>query len=89
MPKKLKDVGTEQIEEFEYKEGEAVPARVIEIIGRVGTRGGATQVRCKVLEGIDKGKIMRRNVKGPVRKGDILMLMETELEATPLKGGRK
>jgi small subunit ribosomal protein S28e len=91
MPKKTKEVSGDQEEEeaATFVEGEAVPAQVIEIIGRVGTRGEATQIRCKILEGGDKGKIMRRNVRGPIRIDDILMLVETELEAAPLKGGRR
>lgn len=62
----------------------AVPAVVEEIIGRTGTRGGIIQVRCKILDGRDKNKVIRRNVKGPVREKDVLMLRETDIEARKL-----
>ncbi len=67
----------------------AFPASVEEVVGRTGTRGEAIQVRCKILDGRDKNKVLRRNVKGPIQKGDTLMLRETEIEARQLtKAGR-
>lgn len=69
----------------ESEEG-ATPAEVIEVVGKTGMHGEAMQVKCRIREGENKGRIITRNCLGPVREGDVLQLRETAREADSIGG---
>jgi small subunit ribosomal protein S28e len=63
-----------------------VNAIIEELVGRTGARGEVTQVMCRVLGGKNKDRTLRRNVKGPIKLGDLITLRETEIEARRIRG---
>jgi small subunit ribosomal protein S28e len=64
---------------------EGYPAEIVEIRAKTGVYGEIYQVLCKVLEGPDSGRVILRNVKGPVKKGMVIVLLETDREAKEIK----
>jgi len=65
----------------------AVPAEVLKVLGRMGIKG-VSRVRCRVNDGPEKGKVLTRNIVGPIREGDIIMVKETEMESVGALKGR-
>ncbi|MGC9037787.1 MAG: 30S ribosomal protein S28e [Candidatus Micrarchaeia archaeon] len=58
---------------------------IVEILPqRTGMFGSVIQAMVKILEGHDKGRVIRRNFVGFIKKGDIVRLPDTTREDKPI-----
>jgi len=81
---KVREMKVENVKS-EKRERIIVSAVIEEIAGRTGFRGEITQVKCRILDGNERGKQLRRNIKGPIQINDLIMLRETDIEARPIR----
>jgi small subunit ribosomal protein S28e len=72
-------------EQKEQKKFDGFLAEVVEKMpNRTGMFGSVLQVMCKIMEGRDKGRVIRRNITGRVKVGDIIRVSDTSREDKPI-----
>ena len=77
----MAEAADEQEKTFEGFLGEIVEVPRV----RTGIFGEVKQVMVRILEGNDKGRVIRRNMIGFVKVGDKVRIPDTTREAKPIK----
>ena len=57
-----------------------VAAEIIQIMDILGVKG-VRRVRCRIVDSPDAGKVLTRNVAGPLRLGDIIVIKDTGMDS--------
>ena len=62
-------------------------AEIVEVnrAQKTGISGEVYLVSCRILEGKDENRIIKRNVLGPIKIGDVIRLPDTSREAREIK----
>ncbi len=62
-------------------------AEIIEVnrAQKTGISGEVYLVSCRILEGKDENRIIKRNVLGPIKAGDVIRLPDTSREAREIR----
>jgi small subunit ribosomal protein S28e len=62
-------------------------AEIVEVERRkkTGIYGEIYSISCRILEGRDKDRVIRRNVLGSIKIGDVIRLPDTSREAKEIK----
>ena len=91
-PKDLSPKGQAQVTKVQQdkqdpeKKFEGYLAEVVEVNpNRTGIYGEIKQAMCRVLEGRDTGRVIRRNVSGRIKVGDKIRLPDTTREDKPIR----
>ncbi|MDE1761913.1 MAG: 30S ribosomal protein S28e [Candidatus Micrarchaeota archaeon] len=76
----------QQVQQKQEKPFDGYLAQVVEVVkGRTGIYGEVRQIMAKILEGQDKGRVIRRNIAGKVKVGDYVRLPDTTREAKQIR----
>lgn len=62
-------------------------AEIVEVnrTHKTGISGEVYLVACRILEGKDENRIIKRNVLGPIKVGDVIRLPDTSREARDIR----
>ncbi len=72
---------SQDVKPKEDKPFEGYLAEVVDVVNaRTGIYGEIKQAMCKIMEGKDKGRVIRRNVAGKIKKGEMIRLPDTSRE---------